>query len=393
VAGGRTTALPLPPAGERTLRLVRLDATPEAIVAYLRTRLAGGGCAAVICNTVGRAQELYRYVRDAALVKPADCLLFHARFPFAWRQEKECQVLRRFGKSGERPERAIVVATQVIEQSLDLDFDYMASDLCPVDLLIQRAGRLWRHDRPTRPAKEPELALAVPGRTSAGHPDFGPSAHVYEPFYLLRTLACLEGKESLILPAESAALVEAVYDEAAQTGGAGLLAAPIAQACEKMQRERRASVANARTRLVLPPEDEDFLTGENVALEEDAPQVHEALRALTRETPEGVTLICLHRLPTGDLGGDPARPGETLDPGAFVTPEAAKRLLALGVQIQRPDLVAYYGKQPPPAAWREHPTLRHCRLAVFADGVSRLEGTPYSLLLDRELGLRVSKEV
>ena len=393
VAGGRTTTLPLPPAGSRTLRLLRLDATPDAIVAYLRPRLAGGGCAAVICNTVGRAQELYQHVREAALVQPDDCLLFHARFPFAWRQEKERQVLGRFGKSGERRERAIVVATQVIEQSLDLDFDYMVSDLCPVDLLIQRAGRLWRHDRSARPAKEPELALLGPGRTSAGDPDFGPSAHIYEPYYLLRTLACLEDKESLVLPAESAALVEAVYDEAEPTGGAGPLAALIAQARERMERERRASVASARARLVLPPEDEDFLTGENAALEEDAPQVHEALRALTREAPEGVTLICLHRLPTGALGGDPARPGEPLDPWARPTPEAARQLLALGVQIQRPDLVAYYGKQPPPEAWREHPTLRHCRLAIFEDGVCRPEGQRFALLLDRELGLRVAKEV
>lgn len=144
---------------------------------------------------------------------------------------------------------------------------------------------------------------------------------------------------------------------------------------------------------MLPPEDEDFLAGENAALEEDAPQVHEALRALTREASEGVTLICLHRLPGGGLGDDPERTGALLDLAEPPTAEGAKRLLDLGVQVQRQDLVRYFAAQPPPAAWREHPTLRHCRPAVFENGVCRPEGLPCTLVLDRELGLRVTKEV
>ena len=70
--------------------------------------------------------------------------LFHARFALADRLEKERRVVRTFGKeSGEERAGKVLVATQVVEQSLDLDFDALVTDLAPVDLLIQRAGRLW----------------------------------------------------------------------------------------------------------------------------------------------------------------------------------------------------------------------------------------------------------
>ena len=107
-----------------------------------------GGCGVVVCNTVNRAQEVSRAVR--AVVPEWDCRLFHARMPFGWRRERERQVLALFGKKAKRPERAVLVATQVVEQSLELDFDWMASDMPPVDLLLQRMGRLWRHTETRR---------------------------------------------------------------------------------------------------------------------------------------------------------------------------------------------------------------------------------------------------
>ena len=126
---------------------------PAEILAYLQQELTAGGCAAVICNTVRRAQDIYRILDDARQnglldIPKDDLILFHARFPPVWRQEIEQTVLDKFGKNGHRPHKAIVVATQVIEQSLDLDFDLMLTDLAPVDLIIQRAGRLHRHQRP-----------------------------------------------------------------------------------------------------------------------------------------------------------------------------------------------------------------------------------------------------
>ena len=123
----------------------------------LQKALADGGCAAVICNTVSRAQEVFRALKPFFSGQDVDdgqheLNLFHARFLYDDREQREGQALRRFGKPNDpkvkRPRRAVLVATQVIEQSLDLDFDLMVTEMAPVDLILQRAGRLHRHNRP-----------------------------------------------------------------------------------------------------------------------------------------------------------------------------------------------------------------------------------------------------
>jgi CRISPR-associated endonuclease/helicase Cas3 len=72
--------------------------------------------------------------------------IFHARFTFNDRDNIERQVLNTYGKNAKRQGR-ILVATQVVEQSLDLDFDVMVSQIAPIEFLMQRMGRLWRHHR------------------------------------------------------------------------------------------------------------------------------------------------------------------------------------------------------------------------------------------------------
>jgi len=117
-----------------------------ALAEHLGRELRDGGCAAVVCNTVNRAQETYAVLRDAFAALPEaerpDIDLFHARFLFKDRQDREERCLERFGKPEEaggttaaRPFRSVLVATQVIEQSLDLDFDIMVTELAPIDLL------------------------------------------------------------------------------------------------------------------------------------------------------------------------------------------------------------------------------------------------------------------
>lgn len=107
-----------------------------------------GKCIAWIRNSVDDAIRIYHQllVREAI---PASCLsLFHSRFAFYDRQRIETEMLARFGKGGSSHRAGkVLIATQVIEQSLDIDMDEMISDLAPIDLLIQRAGRLQRHIR------------------------------------------------------------------------------------------------------------------------------------------------------------------------------------------------------------------------------------------------------
>ena len=109
----------------------------------------------LVCNLVAVAQELYHCIadqmaRDGRFTED-QCLLFHSRFIFAHRQKKEQAVLKLFGATPEpanaRSKGHVLIATQVVEQSLDLDFDWMITQLCPMDLLFQRMGRLHRHPR------------------------------------------------------------------------------------------------------------------------------------------------------------------------------------------------------------------------------------------------------
>jgi CRISPR-associated endonuclease/helicase Cas3 len=133
---------------------------PDAIVAAVTAAVGTGGCALVVCNTVGRAQAVYQ-----ALAEPfgADRRLLHARLTAARRAEVTGEVVaalaadRRRGAG--RPDRLVVVATQLAEQSFDVDADLLVTDLAPIDLLLQRAGRLHRHDRP---ASDRPAAVAAP---------------------------------------------------------------------------------------------------------------------------------------------------------------------------------------------------------------------------------------
>lgn len=107
-----------------------------------------GRCACWVRNTVDDAIRAYQWIR-AQTDWPEKVVLFHARFAMGDRQRIEDAVLQAFGLDSGPVERAgrILIATQVVEQSLDIDFDVLISDLAPIELLIQRAGRLHRHPR------------------------------------------------------------------------------------------------------------------------------------------------------------------------------------------------------------------------------------------------------
>jgi CRISPR-associated endonuclease/helicase Cas3 len=152
------------------------------------------GCRiAVILNTVCRTQELYSILKARNFDSKFNIILFHSRFMLKDRQNIENQVISTFGKyAGNSDKINIVIATQVIEQSLDLDFDLMYSDFAPIDLLLQRAGRIHRHNieiRKFRPETllEPKLILLVPETKDKELPDFKANSAIYENIYLWRT--------------------------------------------------------------------------------------------------------------------------------------------------------------------------------------------------------------
>lgn len=199
-------------AWEEPGRAVALTRTDDAErMELLSDALADGGCACVIMNTVARAQAFAEEVQ--ACMPDFRVILFHAQFLMPDRAEVERELQRCLGKNSgpaER-ERLIVVGTQVLEQSLDIDADVMLTELCPMDLLLQRLGRLHRHRhhdaiRPQR-LRQAQCYVLTPrdGSLERG------SEVIYGQWPLLRTMALLP--ERLILPDDIPALVQEVYDE------------------------------------------------------------------------------------------------------------------------------------------------------------------------------------
>jgi CRISPR-associated endonuclease/helicase Cas3 len=118
------------------------------VFAVIEQATAGGHCVCWVRNTVHDAREAYvRLLESGHAAEGLD--LFHSRYALKQRLDIEADILRRYGESSGSEQRRgrVLISTQVVEQSLDLDFDLMISDLAPIDLLIQRAGRLHRHVR------------------------------------------------------------------------------------------------------------------------------------------------------------------------------------------------------------------------------------------------------
>lgn len=179
------------------------EVNESKLIAVLSEKLSDGGCAAVIVNTVSYAQQLSE--RISAEISGFSVICFHSRFTAADRAAIEKKLLAAVGKKSSFNERnrLIVVGTQVIEQSLDLDFDFMVTELCPMDLLLQRSGRLHRHERirPDR-LKNTELTILRPAESK--------SSIIYSEWILKRTEKYLP--EELAIPKCIPYLVSKVYD-------------------------------------------------------------------------------------------------------------------------------------------------------------------------------------
>ena len=160
---------------------------PAIIAATAIQKVTDGGCLCVMMNTVSEAQAVYTELTKQAS-KDTTIYLFHARMKAGDRDKIEKNCVELFGKAGShRPEKAILVCTQVVEQSMDLDFDGMISCIAPIDLLLQRAGRVHRHTRPHRPLKlsEPVIDILVPEKVD--YEAYGESGKVYDPWLLMQT--------------------------------------------------------------------------------------------------------------------------------------------------------------------------------------------------------------
>ena len=198
-----------------TFQPVHMSDNEETISKMAAEMTKDGGCMAIMVNTVRKAQKIFQSLQTIADDSIA-IFLFHSRFPLGRRTEIEKQCVEAFGRDRTyRPKKAILVATQVVEQSIDLDFDGMISELAPMDLLLQRAGRLHRHRSNSRPDAffDPVLHVILPPADANITVDrrYGASGYVYDPFLLYNTEQQLKSVRIVRIPEDIRSLVEEVY--------------------------------------------------------------------------------------------------------------------------------------------------------------------------------------
>jgi CRISPR-associated endonuclease/helicase Cas3 len=164
-----------------------------------------------MADTVVEAQKLYELLRNN-LSPDIKLILFHSRFLLRRRMEIEHECIELFGKESgsKRPEKAILVCTQVVEQSLDLDFDGMVTQIAPIDLLLQRAGRVHRHENHWRPEKMKDAVITVLTKED-GRYDHSKPSFVYAPFLLDKTHEYLSPEKTILVPEMMREAIEGVY--------------------------------------------------------------------------------------------------------------------------------------------------------------------------------------
>ena len=366
----KQTAIPSDAPGQ-TVQLTTL--TEPELPALLRRKLAEGGCAGVIVNTVKKAQKIAQLLRESLPDKEVQ--LFHAQFLMPDRAARENQLMARIGK-GSAPEcrnDLIVVGTQVMEQSLDIDLDVLVTELCPMDLLLQRIGRLHRHHR-SRPAPLQQACCAVLD-TGEDAFDAGSEA-VYGQWLLWRTRKFLP--RSIRLPEEISPLVQRVYgwEREAPGGAQG----------EEMRSiyERTQEKMKARAEAYLVPQPETHRLAQLNTLDDwmqnEGARSDPAARAAVRDGDPSVEVLVMQRRADGSIHFLPWQEGGS----AVAVDSPPPPETALKIARQKLRLPAVFGK-----AWKVDGVIRE----LEADNRSRLAAWQLSPLLHGELILLLDENL
>lgn len=384
-----------PPAGLDVSLVDEIDGDAIGpVVDLLADEMADGGCALVIRNTVGRAQDTHTALREH--FTGDELVLLHGRFTSARRADLTEGLLERLGADDPRRprggERLIVVATQIAEQSFDVDVDLLVSDLAPVDLLVQRAGRLHRHDRPaeSRPERLRNPRLVVTGvDTTTAVPAFPRASEmIYSRHLLLQTAAVvIDAVRSggWTLPIQVPDLVRRVYglDDLGPVAWASDAAAARQQRLDQVVEVRAKAKDHllARSQTFGRPTLEGLHERASVARDVEG-------QVKVRDGDMGAEVV-LVRLADGryqtlegrDLGvnADAGRDHAEEVLGATVRLPAHGRFKALTIAAER---------KPTLPAWHDHPWLRWTPVVVL-DADHRADLGAFSLHYDWELGLSV----
>lgn len=200
---------------QKTIEIKHKDRDRDEWLNLAAKAAENGACVLIVRNTIALAQETFRRVKAECNASVEHFGLLHSRFPQYRREEMEEDWMGKLGKDAHsRPKGAILVGTQVVEQSVDIDADLLITDLAPTDLILQRIGRLHRHDR-ERPAefKNPVCVILQPDVEWDKAPKtiketLGPMSYVYPPFTLYQAQRNWRERDQIILPSEIRRILE-----------------------------------------------------------------------------------------------------------------------------------------------------------------------------------------
>lgn len=210
---------PIPWEEQKTIYLTSKNFSAQEITDECICRAEGGQNVLYIRNTVDEAQATYNHIKGNMCKGAFDLGVLHSHFPYFRREELESKWLERLGKNRkESVKGSILISTQVVEQSVDIDLDFIVSDLAPSDMLLQRMGRLWRHPShdSSRKAGKPEFWINLPQYAEDDTPDvlkqaLGKSGKVYAPYVLLKSARVFQDRDQIVIPGQIREILEATY--------------------------------------------------------------------------------------------------------------------------------------------------------------------------------------
>ena len=184
---------------------LQIAKSPEKIAQEALRSVRSGGCCGVILNTVKKTKAVYKELKkiagDDVLIE-----MIRGNAPEDYKSKRTEEVLSHYGKDrSSRPKKAVVVATQILEQSIDIDLDFLYTEICPIDLLIQRIGRYRRHSDVGTIREGKELENVVTVLT-------GDMYLMYAEVIIKNTLKVLHKKPFLSIPEDLRKVMDIVYD-------------------------------------------------------------------------------------------------------------------------------------------------------------------------------------
>ena len=363
---------PLPQDAEK--KIVHISkCTDKDLLDIVNKAVGSGGCVGIIMNTVNRAQSTAKLICGKIT---DNVLLYHAQYTMQDRTKKENKLLQKIGRNDTQDDRRglVVIGTQVLEQSLDIDFDLLITDICPIDLLLQRIGRLHRHihDRPDD-LKMPVCRVL----TDEYENEKSGSQMIYGTWLLKETLNIIP--DTVTLPDDISVLVQAVYNSFDES-----------EEYLNYKNKNDISVSKAEAFLLQKPKRKDIYGLLDRSVNDDQAE------ASVRDGADSIEVLAMKLYSDGTIGFL----DNTMLSGELTykdTEEIAKQRLKLPIRlankwnIDKTINELENNSKPYISAWKKEPLLRG-KLVLFFDENNEAHLSGYKLKYDHTYGLIYEKE-